>query len=616
VKTTACPPIEAWTNPLRHEEELLAHAEHCPACMANLEHLATAESLPDFDAPTDDQSTQDVLDQTLRKIKELPGEPDPTLGIPFEPIPERPDLMGKLGNYEVLRVVGKGGMGVVLEAIDSQLQRLVAIKLLAPHLAGSDKARKRFLREARAAAAVCHEHVLAIFSVEEIAGIPCMVMPLIHGRTLQQKLDIEGPLDLADTLRIASQAARGLVAAHARGLVHRDIKPANLLLESPHERVKLADFGLVQVADDCQLSQEGQVCGTPAFMSPEQARGESCEPRSDLFSLGSVMFTMLTGHSPFRASSTLALLRQVIEDHPTSLPETIPGRVRNLVCQMHAKKPAGRPVSAAAVADELDEMLNLLLVNGPDALELPEKRRKTKKVVVLATVASLLAGVFVSASYMHPKHANAEAKSVSCLDQTAEVVPSTLKDETHIIINGEVVTISGPGSRNLGLKSGENYQFRTQDGQQRIQILQIHSKDGQITSDSKKSIVEVTGFGLPLYLQNLPALRQFNSQDLPNLQFPVVPVPPSVRIPAVGFPISGQKVSNTTPKECISSSSSTASPDDEPTKSDDAKTSSFNDREVTMSVSVPSILTSLIRIWHTTPVPVKKGIVLSIKLMK
>ena len=169
------------------------------------------------------------------------------------------------------------------------------MKVLAPFLAGSGAARKRFAREARAAAAVVHEHVVAIHDVKSEGESPFLVMQYVAGESLQQRIDREGPLDLCEILRIGMQTASGLAAAHSQGLVHRDVKPSNVLLEEDVDRALLSDFGLARAADDASLTQTGFHPGTPQYMSPEQARGDLVDCRSDLFSLGSVMYVMCTG---------------------------------------------------------------------------------------------------------------------------------------------------------------------------------------------------------------------------------------------------------------------------------------------------------------------------------
>ncbi len=199
----------------------------------------------------------------------------------------RADAIGRIEHYHVLQVIGKGGFGTVLKAFDEKLHRVVAIKVLSPELSASGTARQRFIREARTAAAVSHEHVVTIHAVGEEHRPPYLVMQLIDGVTLQEKLDKVGMLSLRQTLRIGLQTAEGLAAAHKQGLVHRDIKPANILLENGVERVKITDFGLAKIADDATVTQSGVVAGTPMYMSPEQANGEPLDHRSDLFSLDS-----------------------------------------------------------------------------------------------------------------------------------------------------------------------------------------------------------------------------------------------------------------------------------------------------------------------------------------
>jgi hypothetical protein len=285
---------------------------------------------------------------------------------------QRPDSLGRLDHYEILEVVGRGGMGVVLKGFDEKLRRVVAIKVLAPEIAVSGSARQRFTREARAAAAVSHEHVVTIHAVEEAHRPPYLVMEFVAGVSLQEKLDTEGPPGLKEIVRIGLQTAEGLAAAHRQGLVHRDIKPANILLENGVERVKLTDFGLARAVDDASLTQSGVIVGTPLYMSPEQAAGEPIDHRSDLFSLGSVLYTLCTGRPPFRADGTHAVLKRVIEDTPRPIQEVnqeIPGWLCDLIARLHAKIPADRFPSAQDVANLLGR--HLAHLQQPNQVELP-----------------------------------------------------------------------------------------------------------------------------------------------------------------------------------------------------------------------------------------------------
>jgi serine/threonine protein kinase len=271
-----------------------------------------------------------------------------------------PDSVGRLGTYEVKGVLGHGGMGVVLKAFDPALSRNVAIKVLSAPLATCGAARRRFLREARAAAAVAHEHVVAVHAVVETAGLPFLVMEYVPGRSLQDRLDKQGALSLAEILRIGMQTASGLAAAHAQGLVHRDVKPANILLENGVERVRLTDFGLARAAADAGVTQSGVVAGTPHYMAPEQARAEATDHRADLFSLGSTLYAMCTGHPPFRADSAVAVLRRVSDDTPRPIREInpeIPEWLEAIIAKLHAKSPSQRYQTALQVAELLSRCL-------------------------------------------------------------------------------------------------------------------------------------------------------------------------------------------------------------------------------------------------------------------
>ncbi|MCC6233301.1 MAG: serine/threonine protein kinase, partial [Verrucomicrobiales bacterium] len=272
---------------------------------------------------------------------------------------DQPGVLGLFAGYPVLARIASGGMGIVYQALDPALNRLVAIKVLSPQLASSETARARFLREARAAAAVVHESVVAIHAVGEERGLPYLVMQFIAGKSLEARV-AHGPLSLREILRIGMQTALGLAAAHAQGLIHRDVKPGNILLENGVERVKLTDFGLARAVDEPGVTRAGVLAGTPEFMSPEQARGERLTPRSDLFSLGAVLHFIATGQSPFRAETTLATLRRVCEDTPARLDRLnplLPAWLADLVLRLLAKAPEHRYSTAREVATELQSRL-------------------------------------------------------------------------------------------------------------------------------------------------------------------------------------------------------------------------------------------------------------------
>lgn len=366
---------------LSAEEERLfeQHLDRCEKCSARLdESTASAaawretgellrdeaidlEPLSAVLTNADDQPvTQHVVDDSIRRVLELLHPTD------------NHQMLGRIGGYEVAGVIGSGGNGVVLKGHDHALNRYVAIKILAPHLASSGAARGRFAREAQAAAAVMHENVIAIHGVEEHGGLPFLVMPYVRGTSLQKRIDQKGTLTLIEILRIGMQAAAGLAAAHAQGLVHRDIKPANILLAAGVERVTITDFGLARAIDDASMTRSGIIAGTPQFMSPEQARGEAIDHRSDLFSLGSVLYAMCTGHPPFRAETSYGVLQRICQSQPRAIRQSnpeIPTGLCGLVGRLHEKDPQNRFQSAAEVANLLSQCV--AHVQQPDAQPLP-----------------------------------------------------------------------------------------------------------------------------------------------------------------------------------------------------------------------------------------------------
>ena len=344
------------------EEYVLAasHVECCDACQNRLRELAGSEN-DELEAGLllSDYESQGSTEKRPSKDDEATYHSE----LQFLAPPSHPEMLGRLGRYEIERIIGSGGMGVVLKGFDTELNRPVAIKILAKHLAHSGAARRRFAREARAAAAVVHEHVVAIHNVESDGEVSFLVMQYVAGESLQTRVDREGPLEAKEILRIGMQAAAGLAAAHEQGVVHRDIKPANILLENGIERVLITDFGLARTVDDASLTHTGVVAGTPHYMAPEQANGEPTDQRTDLFSLGSVLYFMATGHPPFRAERMIGVLHRICHDRQRPVWETnaeIPDEISDVIDRLLEKKPAKRFASAA----ELREVLSRLLADS------------------------------------------------------------------------------------------------------------------------------------------------------------------------------------------------------------------------------------------------------------
>jgi serine/threonine-protein kinase len=435
--TTSCPDpaqlqeLVNGTLSTEGEAELTAHLDSCISCRQKLEALSGEEfrlvgPVAEGSGPSPDG--EPALAAVMAQLQKPSGEEWPTLP-PLAP-PAQPGNLGRLGQYEVLSVVGRGGMGIVLKARDEILDRIVAIKVMAPQLATSAAARQRFLREARAAAAIRDEHVVDIHAVQEHDGLPYMVMEYINGISLQERLKRKGPVELREVLRIGMQAAKGLAAAHSQGLVHRDIKPSNILLENHVERVKISDFGLARAVDDASQTQSGVVAGTPEYMAPEQAKGEIVDHRADLFSLGSVLYAMCAGRPPFRAHGALAVLKRVSEDTPRSLrainPE-IPDWLEAIIARLHAKSPADRIQTAAEVAELLGRHL-AHLQQGNEVIHVssvPAGRARWKRASRILALLLLLAiavlGATVVASWLHQRRD--EAQSPDAADRTVQQAP-------------------------------------------------------------------------------------------------------------------------------------------------------------------------------------------------
>src|SRR5262245_478424 len=276
--------------------------------------------------------------------------------------PQEPDEIGRLGNYRILEELGTGGMGVVFKAEDLKLRRPVALKIMKKSQAANPVNRERFEREARAAAAVEHDHIVPIYQVDEDRGVSYLAMKLLVGESLEQRLNRAGKQPPEEILRIGMEIADGLAAAHERGLVHRDIKPANIWLEEGRDRVKLLDFGLAAkvTSDELRLTQDNLLVGTPMYMSPEQASGDiPIDHRTDLFSLGSVMYRMATGQLPFKGRTTLNVLTALATKKPKpprQLNPLVSRALSGLIMQLLQKRPDDRPASARMVLAAMAEI--------------------------------------------------------------------------------------------------------------------------------------------------------------------------------------------------------------------------------------------------------------------
>jgi len=430
--------------------ELTDHVGECDHCRRKMDGFATQE-LPALEEAILGIDKQEIpkesaywlaIDEAvvnLTRTRSSEGAPTARLDpdLRFLQPSLTPGRMGRIGEFDVIRVVGRGGMGVVMHAYDPTLQRDVAIKILDPQLASNDTARQRFLREARAAAAVAHDNIVAVHSVNEDAhsGLPFFVMQLVVGESLEQRLRRLGKLDVTETAQIGAQAAAGLAAAHATGLIHRDIKPGNILIEAGTERVKLTDFGLARAAEDLKLTKTGFVSGTPLYMAPEQAKGEEVDHRADLFSLGVVLYECLAGKPPFDGITPLAVLRRVADDQHISLKKinpAIPSWLEDVIDDLLEKSPKHRIATAAELHERLASHLpTVASLNGdsakasepcpktlPGSLSRRDLRRWRTRFALLMVI-PLLLGILVGAGSVA---ALQSSKPIEVLSEPAQTV--------------------------------------------------------------------------------------------------------------------------------------------------------------------------------------------------
>ncbi len=386
----SCPP----PNKLRelidgHVDEpdlsaLAEHLEQCGHCQSQAKTLFSSDTLVATLRSTDasaDLINANVPQHLIAALKMIPTSDSAAklsadglsrdqnlslddLGLSFLQPAEQADEIGRLGHYRILQVLGRGGMGVVFLAEDPKLRRKVALKIMLPKIASIPAARDRFLREAKAAASLKNDHIVTVYQVDEINGVPFLAMELLQGESLEDAFRSERRFSIAETIQIARDLALGLADAHAKGLVHRDIKPGNLWLEKVSDdamRVKILDFGLARAeVEDIHITEFGTIVGTPAFMAPEQARADrAIDGKADLFSVGCVLYVLCTGEIPFKADTTVGTLMALALNTPfapNQRNEAVPAELSRLTMQLLEKDPTKRPQSAREVVERLRQI--------------------------------------------------------------------------------------------------------------------------------------------------------------------------------------------------------------------------------------------------------------------
>jgi len=383
------------------QEQIEAHVSKCERCQQRLLELAVdsrwydeiVSKCSDLQDQLDCQDASGFVTQA-----DFPQQSSPS-GDEFDlqtvermldevlQSPTHPEMLGRLGRYDIEDVIGSGGMGFVLRGFDRELHRPVAIKMILPRLSKNGTAKQRFAREARSAATVLHPNVIGIHDIGETSGVPWLVMPLIAGPSLHALVDHNGPLPEREIVRIGMQIASGLAAAHAQGLVHRDVKPENVLVDNQVNRVVITDFGLARRDTDTSMTQTGFLAGSLNYMSPEQSRGGDLDSRSDLFSLGGLLYFLGTGEAPFRSSSAMGVIH-AIGNEPQRNMQGINNEISATLSQVVERLLQKRPDDRFQTAVELECFLNDYLVHlhQPNVAKCPRLPRQEDEEVVRGTI--------------------------------------------------------------------------------------------------------------------------------------------------------------------------------------------------------------------------------------
>jgi formylglycine-generating enzyme required for sulfatase activity/dienelactone hydrolase/predicted Ser/Thr protein kinase len=351
----------------------------CPKCHA--ENKEDSRFCSNCAAPL---SRQDAAQATFTK----------TLVTPL-PVVSKDSLFA--GKYRIVEEIGRGGMGIVSRAEDIRLKRDVALKFLPPHLADSAELKERFLVEAQAAAALSHPNICVIHEVGESEDRPYIAMEYVEGETLRDKIK-KGPLSAGAALEIAIQVAEGLDEAHGKGIIHRDIKSANIMITGKGQ-AKIMDFGLAKVKEGPLLTREGTTLGTVAYMSPEQAQGQEVDPRSDIWSLGVVMYEMLSGVLPFKGEREASILYSVVHEDPKPLRTLIPDvplELQQIIDRSLKKNPEARYASALELLNDLKNYRNSLTAGGKEALSFRSFLGLLRKPIVAVSAVAMIAALAVA----------------------------------------------------------------------------------------------------------------------------------------------------------------------------------------------------------------------------
>jgi dienelactone hydrolase/predicted Ser/Thr protein kinase len=336
------------------------------------------------------------------------------------------------GKYRILEVVGRGGMGIVYEAEDTKLQRHVALKFLPPELVLSQEARERFVQEARAAAALSHPNICTIYEIHDEGEKPFIAMEYIEGQSLKAKM-AKNLISTEDALSLAIQVSEGLEEAHKKGIIHRDIKSANIMV-TDRGQAKIMDFGLAKVKGGTLLTREGTTLGTVAYMSPEQALGKQVDHRTDIWSLGVVLYELLSGRLPFQGDHEASILYTVVHEEPKPLkavkPDVAP-ELQQVVSRALKKNPEARYPSADEMGKDLRKFQDSLKAEGRKAFSLRALLRRLRKPIVAIPAALGLIAIALAAVWFFNRQAKIRWARDVAIPQIKEIIANPEAGSTH-----------------------------------------------------------------------------------------------------------------------------------------------------------------------------------------
>ena len=369
--------------------------------------------------------------------------------------------MEQLGRYLIQEEIGKGGMGIVYRAYDPDIDRNLALKVLRPERAYEWEVTQRFLREAKAAGRLAHPNIVIIYDVGEDAGRAFIAMELLTGEPLN-KLIREGKISFEDAIRYAIQIANALHYAHEEGVVHRDIKPSNIIVTG-EKQVKITDFGIARVQDVslAEQTRTGQILGTPSYMAPEQVQGKKVDGRADLFSLGIILYEMISGKKPFEGDNIATLFHSILSTEPepiTEIPEHIKQEVNNILFKVLEKKPENRYQTGKELASDLarilekkEKTIHVESEKEAEAVEsIPGKRKSRAKFIpfVAGLVVILIAAIFIFTGKGHREEVlkdsnknvivTTEEIKKAGVDETGKIAFRSDPSGAEVLIDGKV----------------------------------------------------------------------------------------------------------------------------------------------------------------------------------